>query len=210
MAEDRCSCWEVRPLNNGDQIVEELFTAGIRMVQRPVDPLRDFTHIMRGDIRRHAYSNTCRTVHQKVGEPAWQHCRFLGLAVVVGDKIDGIFINITYKLHSQRCHTALCISHGSCRIISRRPEIALAVHKQIPHRPRLCHTYQRVIDSSVAVGMVFTHHITDNAGTFVIAAVRPVSPVVHRVDHTAVYRLHAVADIGQCAFNDYRKGICKV
>ena len=29
VAEDRCSCWEVRPLNNGNQIVEELFTAGI-------------------------------------------------------------------------------------------------------------------------------------------------------------------------------------
>ena len=173
------------------------------MVQRPVDPLRDFPHIVRRDISRHTYSNTCRTVYQKVGEPAWQHCRFLGFAVIVRDKIDGIFIDIPHKLHSQRCHTAFCIPHGSCRIVTRGPEIPLAVHKQIPHRPRLCHTYQRVIDSSVAVGMVFTHHITDNAGAFVIAAVRPVSPVVHCVDHTAVHRLHAVADIRQCALNNH-------
>jgi hypothetical protein len=43
------------------------------------------------------------------------------------------------------------------------------------------------------------HHVTDDAGALAEGPIGTVSAVVHRVDHTAVHRLEAIADLGQRA-----------
>src|SRR5690606_22860500 len=57
-------------------------------------------------------------------------------------------------------------------------------------------------DRAVAVRVVVAHDVADDAGALVEPAVGAVPAVVHGVEHAAVHRLQAVADIGQRARHD--------
>src|SRR5690606_15506448 len=65
-------------------------------------------------------------------------------------------------------------------------------------------------DRGVAVRVVLTHHVTDDAAALGEAAVGPVAPVVHRVEHPPVHRLEAVAYVGQRAPDDDRHRVVDV
>ena len=71
----------------------------------------------------------------------------------------------------------------------RGAEVALPVDERIAQRPRLDEPDEGVIDRLVAVRVVLTHDVTDDAGALVVPAVRPVAAVEHGVDDPAVDRL---------------------
>ena len=50
--------------------------------------------------------------------------------------------------------------------------------------------------------VVLTHHVADDAAALGEPAVGAVAPVVHRVEHTTVHRLQAVAHVRQRAGHD--------
>lgn len=58
--------------------------------------------------------------------------------------------------------------------------------------------------------VVLAHHVAHDARALVVAAVRAVAAVIHRIDHTAVHRLHAVTNVGQCTFHDDGEGVGEV
>lgn len=60
------------------------------------------------------------------------------------------------------------------------------------------------------MGVVLAHDVAHHARALVVAAVGPVSAVVHGVDDPAVDRLHAVADIGQGPLHDHGQGIGQI
>ena len=157
---------------------------------------------MRRDVGGHADGDAGGTVDQQVRETAREHGRLLGLAVVVGHEIDGVLVDVAHHFHGERGHTAFGVTHGGRRVVARGAEVALTVHKRIAHGPRLGHTHKRVVDGGVAVRVVFTHNVADDAGALVVAAIRAVSAVVHRVDDATVDRLHAVTHVRQRAFHD--------
>jgi hypothetical protein len=72
----------------------------------------------------------------------------------------------------------------------------LAGDQRITHHPRLREPGQRVIDRSVAVRVILTHHVADHAGTLVPTPIRPVAAVVHGIEDPAVNRLEPVPDLG--------------
>ena len=113
-------------------------------------------------------------------------------------------------LHGQRRQPGLGVPHGGGRVVARRAEVALPVDQRVAHRPRLGQPDEGVVDRGVAVRVVVTHHLTDDAGALDVAAVGPEALVVHRVQHAAVHRLEAVADLGQRAADDDRHRVVDV
>src|SRR5665811_835222 len=88
--------------------------------------------------------------------------------------------------------------------------IALPVDQRVAQRPVLDQPHQRVIDRGVAVRVVLTHNLADDARALVVAAVGTVAPVIHRVDDPAVHGLHAVAHVRKRATDDDRHRIVDV
>ena len=88
-----------------------------------------------------------------------------------------------------------------------RAEVAVAVDDRQPHRPRLRHPDQRVVDRAVAVGVQPTHDLADDAGALHVAAVGAQAHVVHRVEDPALDRLQPVAGVGQGAGVDDGVGV---
>ena len=128
--------------------------------------------LWRRDVGGHADRDAGRAVHQQVGEARGQHDRLGGAAVVVGAEVDGVLVDVPHHLHGQRRHLALGVPHGRGRVVARGAEVAVAVDQQHPQRPGLGQAHQGVVDRGVAVRVVDTHDLADDAGALVVAAAR--------------------------------------
>ncbi len=168
----------------------------------------DFTHVVRRDVRGHADRDAGRPVDEQVREARRQYGGLLRLAVIVRHKIDGVFVDVAHEFHRERGHAAFGVTHGGGRVVAGGAEVALAVHEQVAHRPILRHAHQGVVDRGIAVRVVLAHHVAHDARALVVAAVG--AAVVHRIDHAAVHRLHAVAHVGQRAFHNHGKRVRKI
>ena len=82
--------------------------------------------------------------------------------------------------------------------------------ERVAHRPRLDKTHEGVINRRVTVGVVLTHHITDDAGALRESLIRPVSAVKHGVEHAAVDGFEAITHVGQCASDDHAHRIVQI
>ena len=122
--------------------------------------------------------------------------------VVVRPEIDGFLVDIGHQLVRKARHAHLGVSHGCSVIAIDRTEVTLAVDKHVAQRERLRHADDRVVDRRVAVRMVLTDHVTDHAGRLLVRFVPGVAQLVHGEQHASMYRLEAVAYIGQCAPDD--------
>ena len=198
------------PLMRSEQRVEQLLVGRPGVVEVPLDAGGNLTQVVRRDVRRHTDSDATRTVDQQVGETRWEHLRFLLPAVVVGPEVDGVAIDVAHHLHRQRRQPAFGISHSGLAVVTWGTEVALALHERIAQRPRLTESHQRVVDRGVAMGVVLTHHVTDDAGALREPTIRPISTVVHRVEHAAVHGLEPVTHVGQRALHDDAHRIVEV
>src|SRR6185295_10963298 len=91
-----------------------------------------------------------------------------------------------------------------------RAEIALTVDQQIAHRERLRHADHRVVHGAVAVRMVFTDDVADDAGRLLVGLVPVVRELPHGVEHTAMHGLQPVAHVGQRTPDDHAHRIVEV
>ena len=91
-----------------------------------------------------------------------------------------------------------------------RAKVALTVNEHVAQAEILGHAGHGLVDGRVAVGMVFTENLADDAGALFIWFVGPQTKVVHGVEDAAVDRLEAVAHIGQSAGDDYAHGIIEI
>lgn len=165
----------------------------------------DLAQVVRRHVRRHTDCDAGRAVDQEVRIRGGEGGRFLLLAVVVRREVDGVLVD--GLRHQGRCgrHPALGVPHRGRRVvIAQRTEVAVAVDQRQPHRERLRHAHQRVVDGRVAVGMELTHHLTDDAGALDVAAVGPQPHLVHLVQDAAVHGLETVAGVRQGARVDDR------
>jgi hypothetical protein len=76
--------------------------------------------------------------------------------------------------------------------------------------PVLDQTNQGVVDRGIAVWVVLTHDITDDARTLAELLVWTVAAIEHRVNDTTVNRLHAVSNIWKGATNDNAHRVVEV
>ncbi|RPK39095.1 hypothetical protein EES40_24595 [Streptomyces sp. ADI93-02] len=201
-AHDQGAGREVRALDPLDEGVQELLVRGLRVLQVPLGAGGDLTQVVRRDVGRHTDRDARGTVHQEVREARRQDRRLLVAAVVVVLEVDGLLVDVPDHLHGQRHHLALGVPHGCGRVVARGTEVAVGVHQRHAHRPVLRQSHERVVDRGVAVRVVRTHDVTDDAGALVEALLGPVATVVHRVQHPAVDGLQTVPHVGQRTRHD--------
>ena len=201
---------EVGALDPLDQRVLELLAGRVGVLERPDRSLGDLAQVVRRDVGRHTDRDAGRAVDQQVGEARGEDGRLLRATVVVGLEVDGVFVDLADHVHGQRRHPALGVSHGGRGVVAGRAEVALAVDQRSAHHPGLREADHGVVDRRVAVGVVLTHDVTDDARALGEAAIGAVAAVVHRVEDAPVHGLEAVAHVGQGAADDDRHGVVDV
>ncbi len=188
---------EVGPLDQPHGRFEQLFLAGLRVFQGPLDRAGDLAQVVRRDVGGHADGDAARAVDQQLRDARRQDVGLLRLAVVVGAEVDGLLVDVPQHLHGDGRELALGVAHRRRRVVAGRAEVALPVDQRISQRPRLGQADQRVVDRGVAVWVVGAHHVADDAGALEVAAVGTVATVVHRVEHPPVHRFEPVAHVRQ-------------
>src|SRR5665647_1645662 len=121
----------------------------------------DLDEVVRCHVRGHADGDTTGTVDEQAGEGGGHHARLRQLVVIVGNEVDGFFVEAVGHQHRGWGEPGLGVS-SCCRSVVQRPEVPVTVHERHAHREGLRHAYERVIDGAVAVRVVFAHHLADH------------------------------------------------
>ena len=205
-AEDDAAGREIRPGNDVDEFVD---------AERGIVDQRDagvdhFAEIVRRDVGRHADGDAAGAVDQQVRKFRRQNRRLASR-------------NCRSSAGNRRCpcryrraprapigQARFGISICRRRIAVDRAEIALPVDQRHAHGEILRHPDHRIVNRLVAVRMIFTDHVTDDARRLDVLLVRRVPLLVHRIQDAAMHRLQAVARIGQRARHDHAHGVIEV
>ena len=183
---------------------------GVRVVERPGHAGRDLAQVVRRDAGGHAHRDALGAVDQQVREAGRQDDRLGGVARVVGDEVDGLLVDVPQHLHGEVLQPALGVPVGRRRVVARRAEVALRIDQRVPHRPRLRHPHEGVVERRVAVRVVVAHDVADDAPALHVVAVRAEARVVHAVEDLAVHRLEPVAHVRQRPADDDRHRVVDV
>ena len=170
----------------------------------------NLAQIVRRNIGRHADRNAAGAVDQEVGEFRRQNRRLLFGVVVVRLEIDGVLVDVAENFQRGSGQARFGISIGRRRIAVDRTEIALAVDQRHAHGKILRHPDHGVVNRLVAVRMIFTDHVTDDAGGFDVFLVRRMSLLVHRIQDAAMHGLQPVARVRQRTGHDHAHGVIEV
>ena len=170
----------------------------------------DFTKIVRGNVCRHADGNAARAIDQQIGKSSGKNCGLALGVVVVVLKIDGVVFQVLQKCIGNFLKPDLCITHRRGRVAIHRAEIALAIDQRLPHGEVLHHADEGIVNGLVAVRMVFTDHVTDDARRFAIGLIPLIARLMHRVQDAAVHRLQPIPDIRKRARNNYAHRVIEI
>ena len=139
----------------------ELIQGGIRVVNEVACGIDDLAHVVRRHIRGHAHRDSAGTIDQQVGEARRKHTGLSKLIVVVRDKVDDVFAEVTHHFHRFGTQARFGVA-GRCWSIIERSEVPMPVHHGNPHAERLREAHERVINGAIAMGMKLAHDITDD------------------------------------------------
>jgi len=154
------TCGEIRPWNKFHNIIH----CRLRMIDQINQPITDLNQIVRRNITGHADCDSRRTVDQKVRKLGWQDLRHQQALIIVRNKIDGVFINVSQEFFGQTRHSDFGITHGRRWVTIDRTKITLTVNQWIAKAEVLSHSDQSIINRSISMWVIFTNDIADNAG----------------------------------------------
>ncbi len=180
-----------------------------RRVPDQVPGRRDhLAEVVRRHVGRHADGDAARPVDQEIGVGGRQRHRLALAAVVVGREVDRVLVDGLHHQPGRGCGAALRVPHGGGRVVvAERSEVPVAVDEGKPHRERLRHPYECVVDRRVPVRVELAHHLADHPCTLHVPAIGPQTHVVHLVQDPAVHRLHPVPCVGKRPGVDHRVGV---
>ena len=158
--------------------------------------------IVRRNARRHADRDAAGAVREQVRDARGEHDRLLLLAVIGLAEIDRVLVDAVEQRRRDGRQLGLGVAHRRRVIAVDIAEIALAVDQRIALREILREPHQRVVDRLVAMRVIFTDHVADDARAFLEAARGVELELAHGVEQAAVHRLQPVAHIGQRALRD--------
>ncbi len=147
-----------------------------------------------------------RRLGKRAGQDRWLVLRL----VVVRVEVDRCPCRCPRAATSRASPGAIRCSASPRRIAVDRAEIALAVDQHQPHGEVLCHADEGVVDRLVAVRVILTHHVADDARRLHVLAVRQVAVLVHGVQDAAMHGLEAVARIRQSPADDHAHRVGQV
>ncbi len=158
--------------------------------------------IMRRNARRHADRDAAGAVREQVREARGQDDRFLLLAVIGLAKVDRVLVDAIEQRRRDRRQLGLGVAHGGRVIAVDIAEIALPIDQRIALREILREPHQRVVNRLIAMRVILTDHVADDARAFLEAARGVELELAHRIKQAPVYGLQPVAHIGQRAVHD--------
>ena len=189
---------KVRPV----QETQERLHARARTLDEVQRRVAHLLQIMRRNARRHADRDAAGAVREQVRDARGEHDRLLLLAVIGLAEIDRVFVDAVEQRRRDGRQLGLGVAHRRRVIAVDIAEIALAVDQRIALREILREPHQRVVNGLVAMRVIFTDHVADDARAFLEAARGVELELAHGVEQAAVHRLQAVAHIGQRALRD--------
>ena len=101
-------------------------------------------------------------------------------------EIDGLFFDIGENFTREPRHAHFRITHRGRRIAINRSKISLTVNQRIAHREILRHAHDRVVNRGVAVRMILTDDVADDARALLVGLVIIVAELIHRPQHATV------------------------
>src|SRR6516165_1755440 len=205
-AEDNAAGRKIRAGYDRNQVVDRKR----RIVDERNAGIDDFTEIVRRNIRRHADGNAASTVDKKIGKARRQDGGLLLHAVVVRLEIDRILVDVFNEGAGDAFEPHFGVTHRRWRIAVDRAEIALPVNERQAQGKILRHANQRVIDGLIAMRVIFTDDVADDARRFTIRLIPLVAVLVHRIEDAAMDRLEPVACVGQGAGHDYAHRVIEI
>ena len=125
-------------------------------------------------------------------------------------EVHGVLVQVLEEFVGQAGEAHLGITHGRRGVAVDGTEVALAVHQRVAHGEVLGHADHGVVDRGVAVGVVFTDDVADDAGALAVGPVIVVARLGHGEEDAAVHRLEAVAHVGQGPADDDGKGVFEI
>src|SRR6056297_2804816 len=197
---------EVRPRH----VLHEPGHVDVRVVDHRHAGIDDLAQVVGRNIGGHADRDTGGAVDEQVRDARRQHGGLALGAVVVLDEIDRLLVDVGQQFVGDPGHAHLGVTHGRRGVAVHRAEVALPVHQHVAHRERLRHAHDGVVDGAVAVGMVLTDHVTDDAGRFLVRLVVVVAQFPHRVEDPPMHRLQAVAHVGQGPPHDHAHRVIEI
>ena len=198
--------WKVRTLD----VAAQLGAGEIRVVEQFDQRRADLAKVVRRHVRRHADRDAGRAVDQQVRNACRQHDR-LGLgAVVVRAEVDRVLIDLGQHLVGDAGETAFGVAHRRGAVTVQRAEVAGAIDEGIPERKRLRHPDQHLVQRHVAMRVIAAHHVAHHLRALAMLHIGGQVLLPHRVQDAALYRLEAVADVGQRARRDHRQRVVQV
>ena len=79
--------------------LHQVFGSCLGIVDQVQCGVDDLAQIVWGDARGHSHRNALAAIDQQVGESCRQHNGFFGGAVVGGNEINRVFVNVSQQLH---------------------------------------------------------------------------------------------------------------
>ena len=191
-------------------MLHQTFGADCRVVHEGAARREHFTEIVRRDVGRHADRDPAGAVDEEVGEAGGED---LGLAlgrVVIGLEIDGVLVNVAEEEIGDLAKARFGVPHGRRRIRVHRAEVTLTIDQRDSHRPALRHSRKGVVNRLVAVRVILTHDVTDDAARLAIRPAGDIARLLAGVEDSAVDRLQAVANVGQRPADDHAHRVIEV
>ena len=197
---------EIRPLDVFHQVVRRQAV----VVDQRQAAVNHLAHVVGRDIGGHAHGDTGGAIHQQIGHPRRHDIGNALGAVVVVHIVDGFLVQIGQQFVGDLGHAHFGVTHGGGGIAVDGTEVALPVHQHVAQGERLGHADNGVVHGGIAVGVIFTNHITHHTGGLFIGFIPVVAELVHGEQHAAVHRLEAVAHIRQSPAHDHAHGVIQV
>ena len=144
---------------------------------------------MRRDAGGHTNCDSLGSIDEKMGNSRRKDTWLFLRLIKVRHKIHNVFIKVCQQgFLADFLKTCFCISHCCGTISLDGTKISMAVNERQSFLEILAHHNQRFIDGAVSVGMVFTHGIADDTGTFTVGAVTADAQLMHIVESSSLYR----------------------
>src|SRR5690606_32841395 len=167
-------------------VLHQLIDRQLGAVHQRQTAIHDLTEVVRRNVGGHAHGDAAGAVDQQRRHLGRQHGGNLFGAVVVGHPVDGFLVQVGQHLVGQLGHAHFGVSHGCGAVAVHRTEVALTVYQQVAQRERLSHAHDGVVHSAVTVRVVFTDHVTDHTGGFLVRLVPVVAQLAHGEQYATV------------------------
>ena len=193
------ACRKIGPGKN----VHESFGGDVGIIQKSQLGVNDLRQIVGRRACRHADRDSLRSVDQEIRNADRQDQGLLLGLIKVGAEIRHVLVQIRQKgLFRDLLQARFRVAHGRRPVSLDIAEVSVAVDQGKSLFELLGHDDQGIVDRAVAVGMVFTHGIAYDTGALSIGPVRADPQLIHIVEGAPLYRLEAVAHVGQGTGND--------